>query len=249
VSLSTHDYVNHGFGPESRVSQDHLLRVDRALAGFFDYLDQRISLDNVLIVLTADHGFMNAPEFSAAIGLNGARLNAPKMMAELNAALTERFGVKGNLAVRLSYPTVILDQQLMEKNSLNRGEVEALAQRFLLAYPGVAAVYTRSQLESGALPDLPLSAAVLRAWNRELSGDLYVVQNPFSLYGSLAVTHGSPYSYDTNVPLMLYGKTWIRPGKYPRAAAVADIAPTLSYLLEIRPPAANEGRVLEEILK
>ena len=47
VSLSTHDYVNHGFGPESRVSQDHLLRVDRALAAFFDYLDQRIGLDNV----------------------------------------------------------------------------------------------------------------------------------------------------------------------------------------------------------
>jgi predicted AlkP superfamily pyrophosphatase or phosphodiesterase len=249
VSLSTHDYVNHGYGPESRVSQDHLLRVDRAVARFFDYLDQQIGLESVLIVLTADHGFMNAPEFSAAIGLNGARLNAPRMMAELNAALSERFGVKGNLAVRLSYPTVILDQQLIEKNSLNRGEVEALAQRFLQAYPGVAMVYTRSQLESGALPDLPLSVAVQRAWNRELSGDLYVVQNPFSLYGSLAATHGSPYSYDTNVPLMLYGKTWIKPGKYPRAAAVADIAPTLSYLLDIRPPAASEGRVLEEILK
>jgi predicted AlkP superfamily pyrophosphatase or phosphodiesterase len=249
VSLSTHDYVNHSFGPESRVSQDHLLRVDRALAAFFDYLDQRIGLDNVVIAFTADHGFMNAPEYSAAIGLGGARLNAPKMMADLNAALSERFGIKGNIAVRLSYPTIILDQPLMEKYFLNRGEVESLAQRFLQSYPGVAALYTRSQLEYGALPDLPLSVAVQRAWNRELSGDLYVVQNPFSLYGSLSVTHGSPYSYDTNVPLVLYGKTWIKPGKYPRAAAVADIAPTLSYLLEIRPPAASEGRVLEEILK
>jgi len=63
------------------------------------------------------------------------------------------------------------------------------------------------------------------------------------------VTHGSPYTYDTNVPLMMYGKAWIKPGKYARAAAVADIAPTLAYLLEIRPPAASEGRVLEEILR
>ena len=61
VSLSTHDYVNHGYGPESRVSQDHLLRVDRALAGFFDYLDKRVGLDKVVVALTADHGFMNAP--------------------------------------------------------------------------------------------------------------------------------------------------------------------------------------------
>lgn len=249
VSLSTHDYVNHGFGPESRVSQDHLLRVDRALAGFFDYLDDRIGLDNMLIAFTADHGFMNAPEFSAAIGLGGARLNAPKMMTDLNAVLAERFGVKGNLALRLSYPTIILDQKLIEKSFINRGEVEALAQRFLQGYPGVASVYTRSQLEYGALPDLPLSVAVQRAWNRDLSGDLYLVQNPFSLFGSLAVTHGSPYTYDTNVPLAFYGRTWIKAGKYPRAAAVTDIAPTLSYLLEIRPPSASEGRVLEEILK
>jgi arylsulfatase A-like enzyme len=249
VSLSTHDYVNHGYGPESRVSQDHLLRVDRALAGFFDYLDQRIGLDNVLIVLTADHGFMNAPEYSAAIGLGGMRLNGPKMITELNAALAERFGVKGNLAVRFSYPTILLDGPLMEKNFINRGEVEAPAQRFLQGFPGVANVFTRAQLEYGALPELPLSTAVQRAWNRDLSGDLYVVQAPFSLFGSLAVTHGSPYAYDTNVPLMLHGKSWVKPGKYPRAAAVADIAPTLSYLLEIRPPAASEGRVLEEVLK
>jgi hypothetical protein len=48
---------------------------------------------------------------------------------------------------------------------------------------------------------------------------------------------------------MLHGKTWIKPGKYPRAASVADIAPTLAYLLDIRPPSGSEGRVLEEILK
>ena len=248
VSLSTHDYVNHAFGPESRVSQDHLLRVDRLLAGFFDYLDKRIGLDKVVVALTSDHGFMNAPEYSAAIGLGGARLNSPKLMADLNEALAARFAVK-SLAVRFSYPTIILDQAAIAKNFLNRAEVEAVAQRALLATPGVAGAYTRTQLESGALPELPLSTLVLRAWNRELSGDLYVVQNPFTLWGGNVVTHGSPYTYDTNVPLMLYGKAWIKPGKYPRAAAVADIAPTLSHLLEIRPPAASEGRVLEEILR
>jgi predicted AlkP superfamily pyrophosphatase or phosphodiesterase len=248
VSLSTHDYINHGFGPESRVSQDHLLRVDRALAAFFEYLDQRIGLDKVVVALTADHGFMNAPEYSAAIGLSGARLNASRLITDLNASLSARFGVKGNLAARFSYPTIILDQQLMEKNFLNRAEVEAMAQRFLAGAPGVAEVYTRTQLELGMLPAVPRSTQVLRAWNRELSGDLYLVTQPFSLYGGNVATHGSPYTYDTNVPLMLYGRG-IKPGKIGRPASVADIAPTLSYLLEIRPPSASEGRVLEEALR
>jgi Type I phosphodiesterase / nucleotide pyrophosphatase len=248
ISLSTHDYVNHGFGPESRASQDHLLRLDRALADFLGYLDKRIGLDNVVIALTADHGFMNAPEYSAANGLGGARLNSPKLVADVNEHLAARFAAK-NLVARFSYPTMLLDQALMAKNFLTRADVEAVAARFVAEQPGIAAVFTRSQLESGTLPNLPLSAQVLRAWNRELSGDLYVVQKPYTLFGGNTVTHGSPYTYDSNVPLMIHGKRWIKPGKYPRTAAVADLAPTLAFLLEVRPPSASEGRVLEEILR
>jgi hypothetical protein len=248
ISLSTHDYVNHAFGPESRVSQDHLLRVDRLLAGFFDYLDRRLGAERYVVALTADHGFMNAPEFSASLGLPAARLNSQRMMADLNEALATRFGSK-NLAVRFNSPNLLLDQAALAKGSLNRAEVEAAAARFVAQFPGVASVYTRSQLEAGSLPALPLSAQVLRAWNRELSGDLYIVHAPFSHWSGAVVTHGSPYTYDTNVPLMLYGKAWIKPGKYPRPAAVSDIAPTLSYLLDVRPPSGSEGRVLEEILK
>ena len=50
------------FGPESRQSQDQTVRLDRVFA-VFDYLDQRIGLQNVLITLSADHGFMNVPEY------------------------------------------------------------------------------------------------------------------------------------------------------------------------------------------
>jgi len=163
--------------------------------------------------------------------------------------LAARFGTQGNLAPRFSYPTILLDQQLMAKNFLNRAEVEAAAQRFVLEFPGVAAAFTRSQLETGNLPDNPLRMQVLRAWNRDLSGDVYVVQDPFTLFGGNLVTHGSPYSYDTSVPLMLLGRQWIKPGRYAQAVAVADLAPTLSFLLEIRPPSGSEGRVLEEILR
>ena len=249
ISLSTHDYVNHAFGPESRISQDHLLRVDRALAAFFEYLDGRIGLDKVLITLSADHGFMNAPEYSQSNKVPGGRLDAAKVLAGLNAALQARFGVKENLAPRFAYPSIPLDQAAIARNFLNRSEVEAVAARHLMSLPGMAQVFTRTELESGAMPNTVLRAQVLKAWNRDVSGDLYLVQQPGWLFGGNVVTHGSPYTYDTNVPLMLYGKRWIKPGKYGQAAAVADLAPTLSYLLEIRPPSGSEGRVLEEILR
>lgn len=248
VSLSTHDYVNHGSGPESRLSHDHLLHLDRALASFFDWLDRRVGAERVLIALTSDHGFMNAPEYSAARGLGGTRLNPLKMMGDLNENLAKRFG-PGNHALRLSFPTILLDLALIEKKALNRVEVEAEAARFLAGFPGIAAVYTRTQLENGTLPASPLSLSVQRAWHPQLSGELFIVHEPYSLFGSIPVTHGSPWAYDTNVPLVLQGGRWIKPGKYPRRASVADIAPTLAFLLEIRPPAASEGRVLEEVLR
>jgi hypothetical protein len=248
VSLSTHDYINHSFGPESRESQDHLLHLDRSLAGFFRYLEKRIGLDNVLIALTADHGFLNVPEYSQSQGLPGLRIDSRKMMADLNERLAARFG-PGTYATQLSYPTIHLDTRPIDANSLDRAEVEAAAARILTENPAIAAVYTRTQLENGALPSGRVPTLVQRAWHRQLSGDLYVVQKPYAMFGSNVATHGSPYAYDTNVPLMLFGPRWIRPGPSPNYAEVVDLAPTLAYLLETRVPSASEGRVLAEILR
>jgi len=248
VSLSTHDYVNHSFGPESRESQDHMLHLDRSLAGFFRYLEKRIGLDNVLIALTADHGFLNVPEYAQSQGLPGVRIDSRKMMADLNERLAARFG-PGTYATQLSYPTIHLDTRLIDANSLDRAEVEAAAARILTENPAIAAVYTRTQLENGALPGGRLATLVQRAWHRQLSGDLYVVQKPYAMFGSNVATHGSPYTYDTNVPLMLFGARWIRPGPSANYAEVVDLAPTLAYLLETRMPSASEGRVLAEILR
>ena len=247
VSLSTHDYVNHAFGPESRESHDHLLQLDRALASFFGYLAKRFGPESVLIALTADHGFLNAPEYSSSLGFAGVHVDSQKLLAELNERLAARFGA-GTYAVRYSYPTVILDRKLIEEKKLAPAEVESSAARIIAEYPGIAAVYTRTQLERGALTGR-LGTLVQRAWHRQVSGDLYVVQRPYAMFGGNAATHGSPYAYDTNVPLMLYGSPWIKAGAFTGYTEVVDLAPTLTFLLGTRPPSASEGRVLTEILR
>jgi hypothetical protein len=246
VSLSTHDYINHGFGPESRESQDHMLRLDSALASFFGYLAKRFGPNKVLIALTADHGFLNAPEYSTSQGFPGVHIDSKKLLADLNEKLAARFGA-GVYALRYSYPTIVLDRKLIGEKSLDQAAVESAAARIVAEYPGIAAVYTRAQLE-GASPTNRLGTLVQRAWHRQLSGDLYVVQRPYAMFGDNAATHGSPYAYDTNVPLMLYGSPWIRAGSFGGYVEVVDLAPTLAFLLDTRPPSASEGRVLTEIL-
>ncbi|MES2127264.1 MAG: alkaline phosphatase family protein [Pseudomonadota bacterium] len=250
VSLSDHDYINHDFGPESALSHDHLLRLDRLLAQFFGFLEQRVGIDNVLVVLTADHGFSNTAEFSQAAHIDARRIDSSRMLAAVNAGLAARFKAD-KLVQAWSLPNLHLDKVQIDKLGLRYADVEAEAARLLAEHPGIAQVYTRSALSSGALPATQMSKLMQRAWHRQLSGDLMVVAEPYSYFASKAdgTTHGSPYAYDTNVPLLLMGKRWIKPGAYGQYAEVVDIAPTLAHLLHLRPPAGAEGRVLTEALE
>jgi predicted AlkP superfamily pyrophosphatase or phosphodiesterase len=250
VSLSSHDYVNHAYGPESKMSHDHLQRLDRMLAEFFSYLDKRVGLDQTLVILTADHGFANVPEFAQANHQDAQRIDAKKMMAALDAHLNQKFAA-GKLVAGYLMPNIQLDYAAIEKKGLAREVVEDAAARFLLGVEGIAQVFTRSQLEHGGATDTRLGTLMRRAWHRQLSGDLMVVTKPFSMFnfGGMGSTHGSPYTYDSNVPLMIMGKPWIAAGAYGQYAEVVDLAPTLSHLLHLRPPAAAEGRVLTELLR
>jgi arylsulfatase A-like enzyme len=250
VSLSSHDYVNHSFGPESRMSHDHLQRLDRLLANFFSYLDKRVGLDNTVVILTADHGFPNVPEFSQSIKRDAQRLDGKKMLESLNQYLSEKFG-QAALATKWSNPNVLLDYKLIEQKGLKREEVETAAARYLLSLPGISNSFTRTQFENGSLPNNRIGTLMQRAWNRQRSGDIMVVTKPYWYFSTEAhgTSHGSPYIYDTNVPLIFMGKPWFKPGAYGQYAEVMDIAPTLAHLLRVRPPSGSEGRVLTETLR
>ena len=248
VSLSAHDYVNHTYGPESKMAHDHLQQLDRMLARFFDYLDTRIGMDNVLVVLTADHGFANVPEYLQAQKIDAGRFNFKDLAGRLEQHLATTLGVPKLVRTSL-VPHIYLDYAAASKAGIKRGDLEDAATRFIMEQPGVAEVFTRTQMESGA-PATRMGMLMRRAWNRQLSGDLVVAAKPHWIMSSdKGTTHGSPYTYDSNVPLMLMGPRWIKPGAYPQYAEVVDIAPTLAHLLRVRPPAAAEGRVLNETLR
>ena len=251
ISWTSHDYIQHLFGPESKQSQDHTLRLDRVFAEFFQYLDNWVGLDNVLITLSADHGFMNVPEYSASKFLDSGRIDPEKMIEATNASLSKKFG-DGKYVIAWWNPALYLDYNLIDGKKLNRTQVESAAADFLAEYPGVEAVYTRTQLEEGRMPDTKMSRQVVLAWQRELSGDLVIINKPnwylFEKPFAYAATHGTPWSYDTNVPLVFLGSKWVKPGKY-GDAEVVDLGRTLASLLNVRPPNGCEGRVLTEILR
>ncbi|WP_338764908.1 alkaline phosphatase family protein [Massilia sp. METH4] len=250
VSLSGHDYVNHRHGPESKMSHDHLQRLDRMLAGFFTYLDKRVGADEWLIVLTSDHGFANSAEFSQKQRIDAGRIDGKKLMAGLEQHLAATFNGAKPIA-NASPPNIYFDMAAIDKAGIRRADVEAAASRWLLAQAGVADVYTRTRFEESGANGTRQDLLMRRGWHRHESGDIVVVPRAYWAFGSgtSGATHGTPYRYDTSVPLIMMGKRWIAPGSYSQYAEVVDIAPTLAALLQVRAPAGAEGRVLTEILQ
>ncbi|MBI2724806.1 MAG: alkaline phosphatase family protein [Polaromonas sp.] len=243
ISLSGHDYVNHAFSAESRLSHDHLLQLDRLLQAFFLDLDARVGKGNYLAVLTADHGFMPAPEVLAAQGLAAGRVSSSLMLGRINAGLVARFG-PGRWA-SFSASSLLLDKKLVAQTQADANVVIEEARRLLLAEPAIATAYTRRELESRSRAGEPSFDASEKSWHRDVSGDIqYTVRQNWMFGGSTGATHGSPYDYDNHVPLLMYGPAWMKPGRIDSRVHMTGLAPTLSGILGIATPAMSEGRVL-----
>jgi len=246
VSLSGHDYVNHRWSAESRLSHDHTLQLDRMLQAFFRDLDAAVGKDNYIAVLTADHGFMPAPEYSQAQGLDAGRITFSQSLARINAGMVQRFG-EGRWVIGNSSASLLLDKKLIAQKHLDLDVVAEEARRLLLLEPGFGTAYTRKELLSGSRAGAPFFEASRRAWHPDVSGEVQFTLRPNWMFGSSSgsiATHGSPHPYDTHVPILVYGPKWVKAGRVDSAVEVADIAPTLARMLAVPAPAASEGRPL-----
>ncbi len=254
VSFSSTDYVGHLFGASSLESEENIARLDRTLAKLFAHIDEKVGLNNTLIVLSADHGQPEAPGHLNELGILDAHYFVTKGLDRTPAieALKKRFGVGEELIQAFFQPYIYLNRELIAEKGLDQAEVEAAVAAELLRYDGIATAVSSSALRSASLPDTELNRTILNNFHSERSGDIYLVFEPnvfINDFDGLSVTstHGSPWRYDTNVPIMFAG-AGLKPRLVSRAVTPYDIAPTLSEYLRIKKPAATIGQPLAEVL-
>ncbi len=244
ISLSSHDYINHAFGPESRLSHDHFLHLDRYLQAFFQTLDERVGRDRYMVVLTADHGFMDTPEWARSQGRDAGRVPLKTLMAAVNDGLAAQFG-DGPWVTHWSATGMLFDEARIQARGLDPEAVYAAAARLAEQVPGIAAAFTRAQL-AGSGPAPELLARMRLSWHPDAAAPLQIVVKPGWMISSKSTgtTHGSPYRYDTHVPILAWGPAWWGQGEVTQPVAVADIAPTLARFLRLPAPKQSQGQVL-----
>jgi predicted AlkP superfamily pyrophosphatase or phosphodiesterase len=267
VSFSANDYVGHRFGPYSHEVMDMTLRVDRQIAALLNLVDSKVGLANTIVVFTADHGVAPIPEHAAALGLDGARLRAEDILGAVRTAISATYNPKGTspdpsadylLKSDLGgvprdvfiNGNIYFNYAALKRDGVNLEEISRVAAEAALKVRGIARYFTRAQLESGSLAmSGPIERRVLHGFNSLRSGDVVLIAEAYKyLSDSLPATHGTPYSYDTHVPVIIMGPG-ISVARYYQPASPADIAPTVSALIGSTPPSNVTGRVLIEAIR
>ena len=247
VSFSANDYVGHAVGPDDPAVRDISIRTDRLLGKLLDYVDARVGKDNTLVVLTADHGVAPVPEINGARNMPGGRLSEARFLERVSGALIKRFG-PGKWLLSSSPTMLYLNLELIQTRKLDLKDVERVAAQAASQEAHIARVYTRDELLSGQVQRDEIGRAFSLGFYGPRSGDVLVLQEPYYLFEATGTSHGTPYDYDSHVPLIFFGPG-IQARTYLGKVATNDVAPTLAEILGIEAPSGSMGRVLSEMLQ
>ncbi len=266
ISFSSTDYVGHMFGASSLESEDNIAQLDRSLADLFAYVDKKVGLKNTLIVLSADHGQPEVPGYLHERGISNARYFDVESLDKTSAiaAIKKQFGLEVSsdkksdkkpdekLIDAYFHPYIYLNHELINKKNLDQAALENTLAEELLKFDGIAYAISSSALRSNELPDNAMTRSIRRNYHAKRSGDIYVVFEPDVFINdfdglTVASTHGSPWRYDTYVP-MIFAGAGLSAAAVSRAVTPYDIAPTIAAYLKIKPPSGSIGTPLLEVL-
>lgn len=246
VSFSSTDYVGHILGPRSMELQDTYLRLDLTIADFLNYLDKAVGKGNYLVFLTADHAGAENAQFLKANKYEVTNIDYKDIPKNLKKFSMEAFGV--DLVKNYGSFNLHFDKEIIKTKGLDLVKVKQAFKEYLMKQDYVKRVYTEEEVLANSGADYHLNC-IAKGYDVTQSGDMVILDKPgYIEYGSTGTSHGTTYSYDTNVPLLFYG--WkIKKGESHDKKEITQIAPTLSQKLMITLPNGTESKVLTEILE
>ena len=245
VNLASTDYAGHKFGPNSIEVQDIYLRLDRDLAEFFKYLDDKVGKGEYTVFLSADHGGAHSKGFMEEHKMPTGFYGEDNK--EFNVMLKDKFKVD-QLISKITNNQVYLDDKLMSENNLDAEQVKQYLIDILNKDQSVLFAVDMKKAGSSSIPE-PIKTRIANGYNWQRSGDIQVIyhDNWLPTYAKLGTTHGAWNSYDSHIPLIFMG--WgIKNGESNKDYNMTDIAPTISALLHIQFPSGNIGNPIVEVI-
>jgi len=253
ISYSSTDVLGHTVGPNAVEIEDMYLRLDRNIADLLKKLDQEVGTGNYTVFLTADHAAAEVPQYLKDNKVPAGYYNERYAKVKLDSFMNTYFPGR-NVIANVSNEQVFLNHKAFQRDPKSSGIdmfiVAELIGKYLMTFDGVANYYTEGVIRQGSYDEKGIKGMVIRGYHPKRSGDVVLVLEPgwFESGSVQGTTHGSPYTYDTHVPVLFFGKG-IKKGSSVQYHTITDIVPTLSALLEIKFPSGCTGQPVVEIFE
>ena len=246
IGLSSADFIGHAYGPYSREVQDYYLRLDLLLSAFMRIVETS-SDGRLVLVLTGDHGVMPLPEELTGRGYEAGRVKPWSLLARARSAVAaaqERGLIAEEPKLRFS-EGIAFSFEGPQPDPGGLAQLRRLVAAELRAGGELAAVWTYDAMSDGS-GDGRLYEMFRHSFRSERAPDVFLApKEHFPLIETdEGTTHGSPYDYDTHVPLVFAGMG-IEAGRRHARVRTVDIAPTIASILGIDAPDDLDGRPLD----
>ena len=255
ISYSVTDVIGHTFGPQSVEMEDVFLRLDQNIASLLGYLDKNVGNGNYVLFLTSDHGSVPVASYLEAQKLPTGIARIGQFTNAVNGFLNSKYG-SDHWIEYFKEDQLYLNRQVILARTLDLATIQQEVASFLMSMQGVRSAVTGHNLQvmdytSSTNELLQNGYYAKRSGDVLLTFDAGIVQHANSAINTTSVkgtTHGTGYTYDTQVPMLWYG-FGIPHGESVRKVATTDIAPSLAMFLNLQLPSGATGEPLAEIFK
>ena len=155
---------------------------------------------------------------------------------------------KGNWVKFYYAQQVYLNHELIENAGIPYREIQDRTAQFLIQFEGISNALTSYTFQTSDFSK-GISSRMQNGFHQKRSGDVIINLAPGWVEKSVEnSSYHSSYLGDNHVPLIFYG--WkIRKSTLTRPVKMIDIAPTISYFLDISRPNVSTGDIILELMQ
>ncbi len=259
VTFDALERATQKYGTASVECEDIFYRLDDEIATLLAFVESYIGKGQLLVVFNSAHGAsepvlkdsklpsgnFNAAQFEILMnGFLGAQLTS-KLSKE---ALSKIESEDPKWVLDFSENQIYLNRKKIFSAGLSLPEVQNMVVQFAIQFRGVASAITSTTLQSGQFSDGVMGKAQKNYFAKH-SGDVTINLLPGWINSTDWLSDsGSPYIYDTHVPLIFWGGA-IANTQIGEETSLEDIAPTVAKIVGVTPPNSSTGKPIVGIYK
>lgn len=240
-------HVGEKYGVQSLETEDCFYRMDREVASILEYLKTQFKKDEVLLVVTSDHGASDQANENNKMP-NGM-FNPAQFQTLINGFVGAQHGGDKKWVLDYVNNQLYLNTDQIYQSHLDLGQIETEVAGFAIQFRGVSQALTASSLQLG-MNSVGVMGQAQNSFFPKYSGHVIICLLPgwITENGDIKSDSGTGYNYDTHVPLIFWG-TMIGPRDLADPVDMCDIAPTISSIAGVVIPAAATGRPIMDVYK